>query len=237
MRALGFADVVWTLYNFRGTDEEVLRWIAHMDLYALAMFQERAEQQLPALARQKTGVLTWIHTVNSVEGLTDALNTGAAEIMTDSMPAVETDHVSVTASGFGAGESYIVGINSTQQTMLQRGVNLISLDDPRNPVVLARYDGCGVLLSGEVPDPQPFVSALAEARVEFETLAVVVHDSAFCGEVTLEPVLAESGLETWSQIGFRQPYIAFMSGDQPPTEHLGDASTQISRVWVVPEAD
>ncbi len=86
LRDLGFDEVVWALYGFAGSDEEVLRWLPYLDLYGVAMPVERAERAVAQRARQKTGVLSWVHTVNTPAQLDAMRALGVAEIFTEWMP-------------------------------------------------------------------------------------------------------------------------------------------------------
>ncbi len=87
LRDLGFENIVWTLYRFDQSDEEVLRWLKFMDLFGLAMPIERAERELAIRAREETGVLSWVYTVNTPEELDKMRALGIVEIFTDWLPS------------------------------------------------------------------------------------------------------------------------------------------------------
>lgn len=82
-RNLGYDDVILTLYAYHGSDEDVLYWLPHMDLFGLAMPRYRADRGLARMAREKTGVLSWVHTINAQEELETYLAKGVANIYTD----------------------------------------------------------------------------------------------------------------------------------------------------------
>lgn len=84
-RSLGFEDVIWTLYRFGGDDRDVLSSLSSMDLYGLAMTKSRAERELARRAFEETGVLTWVHTIDTQERLDEMIALGVTEIMTNSL--------------------------------------------------------------------------------------------------------------------------------------------------------
>jgi len=85
-RELGYDDVIWTLYNFKGRDNVVLGWLKSMDLYGLTMPISRAERGLGKRAKDKTGVLSWVHTINSQKQYNKLSKSGIASIYTDRLP-------------------------------------------------------------------------------------------------------------------------------------------------------
>lgn len=82
-RNLGYKDIIWTLYRYGGSSEDVLKNLKNMDLFALTMPKGRADQFLGRLAFEKTGVLSYAHTINSQEDLEDLRRVGINEIYTD----------------------------------------------------------------------------------------------------------------------------------------------------------
>ena len=85
VRALGFKDIIWTVYRYHPHDREILipSWLSFMDLYGLAMPVVTAEEGLAQQARKETGVLSWAHTVNSPTVFDDLRARGVVEIMTE----------------------------------------------------------------------------------------------------------------------------------------------------------
>lgn len=60
---MGFKHIIWTLYNFTGTDEDVLSALGGMDLAAVTMPIARAEAGMAHRVREM-GLPTLAHTVN-----------------------------------------------------------------------------------------------------------------------------------------------------------------------------
>lgn len=87
VRSLGYDDIIWTLYRYEGSDEDVLAAIRATDLFGLAMPVERAQDGLARRAREETGVLSLAHTINSVEDFRTLQDAGIAEIFTDYLHA------------------------------------------------------------------------------------------------------------------------------------------------------
>jgi len=85
VKDLGYKDLIWTLYTFAGTDDEVLAVAPTMNLYAVAMPMERAHRQLGLrLARQ--GLASYVHTVNDPIDIDTFKQLGITEIYTDWLP-------------------------------------------------------------------------------------------------------------------------------------------------------
>lgn len=82
-RLLGFDDVIWTLYRFRGDDDAVLSNLENMDLYGLTMPRERANSGLAKRVFDERGLHSYVHTINSEEDFFKYLNLGVSEIYTD----------------------------------------------------------------------------------------------------------------------------------------------------------
>jgi len=237
VRAMGYPDIVWTLYKYSGSDEEVLKWITNMDLLALAMYAERASTGLPAEAKKKTGVLTWVHTVNSSEELRAALEFGASEVMTDSLQPQRSMRFEAVSAGYGAGRSTLYNFETGQRLPLDRGVNLVGLKGVGQTDLLARYDGCQVLTTGEAPDPTPFREAFENLRADYDAVVFMVGDSAFCADVSLAPLLEGLGLQKWYEIGFRTPYIGMIQADGWTLEFLGPSEGIVTQVLPVIGSD
>lgn len=229
VRDMGYADVIWTLYQYDGDNDAVLGWLAKMDLPGLVMPPERLEAGLALRAREATGVLSWVHTVNSVPELEAALEAGAAEVFTDVLKPAPLRRYEVESLGNASGGS---GLRSAGGKLdLARGVNLVELGQA--PKLLARFDGCTQAEGGPVPDPAPFRAALAEALARKADLAVVVHDSAFCDGVAIAPLFADTPLVKAPAIGFRAPYVGVVRADGRVSETLGPADSRLSREVVI----
>ncbi len=74
----------------------------------------------------------------------------------------------------------------------------------------------------DVPLDKDFQTVLETHADEFDGFAIMVHDSAVCGNFNLEPLFAGTGLKQWDKIEFRQPYIAIISSDGSIQERRGE---------------
>lgn len=230
LRDMGYDDVIWTLYQFGGTTETVLASLRGMDLLGLVMPRERLEAGLATKARAATGVLSWVHTINSRAELDAALAMGAAEVFTDVLRPVPVVRFLARSSGFDSGESSVTRDGGAPLT-LARGVNLVALE--AEPTLLARFDGCAALDSGAAPDPAPFRTALTSALAGRRAVAVVVHDSAFCEGVALAPLFQDTPLTRAAGIGFRAPYVGLIRPDGSALEVTGPEATRLRQSLAV----
>jgi phosphoglycerol transferase len=64
IKAIGFSDVIWTLYRFGGDDEAVLSALSQAPVFALTMTKDRAATGFANDVRAATGVRSYVHTVN-----------------------------------------------------------------------------------------------------------------------------------------------------------------------------
>ncbi|WP_157970188.1 hypothetical protein [Pelagibacterium sediminicola] len=64
--ALGFNEIIWTLYQYPGTPDQVLQEVADMDLFAVTMPTVRAVGELPTLLGD-AGISTYVHTINDID--------------------------------------------------------------------------------------------------------------------------------------------------------------------------
>ena len=232
VRDMGFPDVIWSLYQYQGDADAVLKALDRMDVLGLAMPPERLDAGLARRARDATGVLSWVHTLNTEAELADALQAGAAEIFTDGLKPGPVARFEATSSGYESGESSLRGA-AGDPLPLGRGLNLIALLPGRPPALLAAFDGCAALDTGMPPDPQPFHAALVQALSEGTALALVVHDSALCDGTALDPLFAGTPLTKAPAIGFRQPYIGLVQPDGRVVEFTGPEGTQLRQSLTV----
>jgi glycerophosphoryl diester phosphodiesterase len=84
---LGFEQIVWTLYLFKGNNDDVLRWIDEFDgAVAVTMRKERAKSGL-SRSLQDRGIATYVHTINDVKEAEELVaDWGVTEIYTDFLP-------------------------------------------------------------------------------------------------------------------------------------------------------
>jgi hypothetical protein len=229
VRDLGFEDVIWSLDSQSGDDAAVLSWLARMDLLGLVMPSDRLEAGLARQARAATGVLTWADGIGTLPAMDAAVQAGAAEIVTETLVPTPLLRFEAVSAGYEAGSSTLRQLDG-EDLVLPRGVNLVALGPAGPPELLAGFDECSVLDSGIPADPRPFRLALAAARAEGRSLAVVVHDSAFCLENVLAPVLADSPLSLAAKIGFREPYIGLIHADGRVLEYTGSPGGRLREI-------
>ncbi len=82
-KALGYRNIIWTLYAYKGDNDQVIEETAHMNLFAVTMPKHRANQGLgKSLLTQK--IATYVHTINDVnEALTFISDFGITSVYTD----------------------------------------------------------------------------------------------------------------------------------------------------------
>ncbi len=84
IKEFGYEQIIWTLYRFGGSNDEVLNWVERFrGPIAITMPKERAESTLP-MELKKRGIPTYVHTVNTGEELESFVaKFGITEIYTD----------------------------------------------------------------------------------------------------------------------------------------------------------
>ena len=94
--ALGYTDIIWTLYRYQGTSADVLNALKSLQLFAVAMSQARVKNRLALainadISLQKIPLYTY--SVNQQSKLVAYRNDWAIdEIYTDFMIAADTSH-------------------------------------------------------------------------------------------------------------------------------------------------
>ncbi len=232
-RELGFEDVIWTLYRYEGDTSAILNWLKQMDLFGLTMHPDWVETGLARAARDTTGVLSWTHTINTPQDFDMAVQAGVAEVFTDFLTPTNVARFEAFSSGFGAGESFVRLVGSESALALPRGLTLVGLSGGNMPEILANFDSCAKLETGALPDPVPFSAALQAQAESYDALAVVAHDSALCGDRSLETVFAGSPFSGWPEIGFREPYIGMVGSEGRVIEFNGATESQLHAVLAV----
>lgn len=81
-RVIGFDDIIWTLYRFEGDADDILRYAAEMELYAVTMPRYMAERGL-ARKLSAMGISTYVHTINARGEMHYFKELGVDEIYTD----------------------------------------------------------------------------------------------------------------------------------------------------------
>lgn len=231
VRELGFDDVIWSLYRFSGDDPSVPAWLGRMDLLGLAMPPERLQTGLARKARDATGVLTWAHRINTAAMLDAVFQAGAAEVLNDLVPSPVVRFEAIS-SGNESGDSFQRQLDG-KSLPVKRGISLVALSSGQEPALLTSFDGCAGLDTGTPPDQGPFHRALAEALAQRMTLAIVVHDSAFCEGTALDPLFADTPLAMAPKVGFRQPCVRLIRSDGRVVEFAGPEGTRLRAILAV----
>ncbi len=131
-------------------------------------------------------------------------------------------HVVLKSAGFNAGRSYIIDLVSEEKIELERGLTIVGFSVKANPVKLGHIDTCLGKVKGDVRLDKDFQTVLETHADEYDGFAIMVHDSAVCGNYNLEPLFAGTGLKQWDKIEFRQPYIGIISSNGSIQEHRGE---------------
>jgi len=82
---MGYESIIWTLYRFPGSNEDVLIWIDKLfsGSFAITMPQSRATTELPKILAKKE-IPSYVYTINSKDNMLMFINGwGITEIYTD----------------------------------------------------------------------------------------------------------------------------------------------------------
>lgn len=155
-----------------------------------------------------------------------ALPLATVSLSSDEEPA---ESVFVRSSAYGAGESFLErgGI----KVPLTRGLTLLGLSNEGPPHKLSHVDSCeGVVTDAEAPDSSgDFRSVLENHSETFAGFLIAGHDSVVCSDPdVLGTYMAGLDLHAWREIGFRQPYIAFLPADGETEEWVGGSEETIA---------
>lgn len=84
VKRMGYKQIIWTLYRYNGSDDDVLAWVDKFDgPFAITMPKNRGISDLPKNLATKH-IPTYVHTINSLEEKNRLVNTfGVTEIYTD----------------------------------------------------------------------------------------------------------------------------------------------------------
>lgn len=82
-KSYGYRDIIWTLYRYREDDESVIYYTEKMDLLGITMPINRAKDGLAQRIKDATGVLSWVHTINTIDEYNFFKNLGVNQIYTD----------------------------------------------------------------------------------------------------------------------------------------------------------
>ncbi len=96
-RALGYRDILWTLYAFKGQTAEVLDALTRIQPLAVTMDEQRLARGL-GLALERAGVPVYVHTVNDEGRVREYLaHWGASGVYTDSLAPARVRWLGVAA--------------------------------------------------------------------------------------------------------------------------------------------
>ncbi|MEX2469630.1 MAG: glycerophosphodiester phosphodiesterase family protein [Pseudohongiellaceae bacterium] len=83
-RSLGFERVIWTLYQYAGSNADVMRELSDMPVWAVTMDVVRAGQRL-GRRLEELGVPSYTHTINDYADFLYFRNLGIDEVYTDTL--------------------------------------------------------------------------------------------------------------------------------------------------------
>jgi len=86
--ALGFENLIWTLYLYPGGTQSVLNNLPDMSLWAVTMNTDRAQGDLPRLLAD-LGMPSYAHTINQYADFLYLKSLGIDEIYTDALSGIE----------------------------------------------------------------------------------------------------------------------------------------------------
>ena len=67
IKDMGFERIIWTLYRFGGSDDEILYWVENFHSpIAVTMPTTRAESTLPKVLKERR-IPTYVHTINTIQ--------------------------------------------------------------------------------------------------------------------------------------------------------------------------
>jgi glycerophosphoryl diester phosphodiesterase len=84
IKDMGFKKIIWTLYRYRGSNDDVMRWVTNIDIpIAVTMPKSRADSTLPKKLKERN-IPTYVHTINSTKDAEKYIKQlGITEIYTD----------------------------------------------------------------------------------------------------------------------------------------------------------
>lgn len=85
IKAMGFKDVIWTLYRYTGDEADVIKQLKAQSVLALTMNEQRALTGLALRVLDATGVQSYVHTVDDAAKAGCYANLGIAGVYTDSL--------------------------------------------------------------------------------------------------------------------------------------------------------
>ena len=99
--ALGYRDIIWTLYRYPGNTLDVVRQLALIQPMAVTMDEQRLLGGL-GLVLQRVGVPVYVHTINDAElARRYAMRWGVSGVYTDTLAPLTAEMVGDTAERVG----------------------------------------------------------------------------------------------------------------------------------------
>lgn len=146
-----------------------------------------------------------------------------------------------SAGGYENGQSYIASskresyfgskrMGDFYLSTANRGITIVGFDGSSRPIKLAYLDSCSPLnplRQTSLPDIVSIKDAKAKFLSKYESLAIVVHDSAKCEAFDFKAFFKDSGLKKWPDINFRTPYIGIISKNSDVVEYSGASETTL----------
>ena len=83
VRDLGYRDIIWTLYRYGASAEQIVERAGDMSLYAITMPKERAATGLGRILADELRLPSYVHTINDEAERTHFRSLGISEIYTD----------------------------------------------------------------------------------------------------------------------------------------------------------
>ncbi len=142
------------------------------------------------------------------------------------------------SAAFGAGASLVRrqttdSLEAGEDWTLRRGINLVGIDAGGRAEILETVDPCAG--EGQPGEVRSFGNLIAEGRDRFTAHAIVVHDSAHCGEPgpAVATAIGDMPLPRLQALGMRQPYIAVIDREGRVFEFAGEQFPKL-RVYLDP---
>ena len=146
-----------------------------------------------------------------------------------------------SAGGYENGQSYIASskresylgsrrLGDFNLPVVTRGMTLIGFSGTSRPVKLAHIDSCSPsnpLRQGALPTIVSIQDAKKNSYPKYDSLAIIVGDSAKCETFDFETFFKDSGLKRWPDIGYRTPYIGIILKHGDAIEYSGASETAL----------
>ena len=108
---------------------------------------------------------------------------------------------------------------------LSRGIHLFGISSRGALTPLAKRDPCADTGSSE---EKSFAENIGAGHAENAAYLIMVHDSAVCGAIQLQPIFSNLPLRLWQDLQLRTPYLAILPGDgSEPLEMLGEKNAAL----------